>query len=303
MPKCEFCKKEFRYESKLVRHQNGKKKCNAPKKEYKCDICNITCKCPAELDRHLNTKRCKDKHIANHITNVQNNINNITNNINYNINQTQNNIYLTLQINGFEHTNLEVIQRSLFNWGLDHGPIHKNLKLIDKKFEYIDYDDDDYEYKDKKTVIKDIFDIIMVYFEKLNFNLSYEQNHNCRIIIFLKSQNSNFIEYHIIEFDSVTKQYSLHCIKFEFFIDRLLHLMERVNKKFEDDRFSKLLKFLNENKELILEDEQKIYIEDKLYKLYNDFQKMKTKNSSYDDLHKENEKLLNDCIIERNKML
>jgi hypothetical protein len=62
MHKCAYCKKTFKYDSLLIRHQNSKKKCTDPKKEYKCNVCNITCERPAELERHLATKRCQEKH-------------------------------------------------------------------------------------------------------------------------------------------------------------------------------------------------------------------------------------------------
>jgi transposase-like protein len=41
MYKCNKCNKEFKYESKLNEHSKRKIPCNAVKKEYKCELCNV----------------------------------------------------------------------------------------------------------------------------------------------------------------------------------------------------------------------------------------------------------------------
>jgi DNA-directed RNA polymerase subunit RPC12/RpoP len=48
MYKCLKCNKEFKYKSELIIHKNKKIPCDSPKKEYKCNACNVSFARPAE---------------------------------------------------------------------------------------------------------------------------------------------------------------------------------------------------------------------------------------------------------------
>lgn len=207
MYKCKKCKKEFKYNSWLIRHELS---CKKIKKEYKCEVCKIECKKPSDLTRHKNTKRCKEKHITY-------NISNINNNQTYNINNIQNNIHLTLQTNGFSNTNIEYIKEYDIKYILSNKGIENSIKMLEEK-----------EYIDKIFIIEQGFKSIIEIFKKLNFNLAHERNHNVKIFLFTKSERNNYIEYHLIEIDNTRQQYTLNFVKFEVFIKELLKLMIRI---------------------------------------------------------------------------
>lgn len=71
MYKCNKCKKEFKYESKLLEHKNRKLPCDQAKPDLECEICNLKFNCTAEKIRHNETKK--------HINKLKNKLNsNIT---------------------------------------------------------------------------------------------------------------------------------------------------------------------------------------------------------------------------------
>ena len=62
MSKCDLCDKIFPSPSKLERHKNNKKSCNATKESHNCEICKSKFDYKAHLDIHNKTK----KHINNY---------------------------------------------------------------------------------------------------------------------------------------------------------------------------------------------------------------------------------------------
>lgn len=72
---CLDCKKEFKYESKLIEHKKRKIPCNKVKEDLKCDICNINFVRPSHKKIHEKTKKhikyCKKNN--NRVDNVNDN--------------------------------------------------------------------------------------------------------------------------------------------------------------------------------------------------------------------------------------
>lgn len=97
MFKCVDCNKVFKYDSKLKEHQNRKISCIAPKKEYKCELCNVIFICPAEKLRHEKTKK--------HLTN--------TNNFNIKTEKIYSYEKLLEKYNKLENDNKELIQKNI----------------------------------------------------------------------------------------------------------------------------------------------------------------------------------------------
>ena len=290
---CDLCKKEFKYESYLNRHKNGIKSCISIKK-YECNVCNIKCTRPSELERHYNSARCKQKHITYNITNNDNSITNINDNSTHNINNIQNNIHLTLQTNGFSETNLDALRGRIFNEYIRDKHILDSVSMIK---EYSNEDKDEDYYMDKYFIFKNTFKTILEFFKELNFNLAYEKNHNCKIFLFAKSSISNFIEYHLLEIDNTHNQYNLNFVKYETFIDGLLKLMKRLNERYDNENFEILLNFIETNKKLLLTENIKTFIETELLTVYNKFKLEKEKTEL------ENNNLMEDVIKERQRLL
>lgn len=59
MYSCNLCNKKFTFQSKLNEHKNRLTSCVKIKNIFKCDLCNIICKCNAEIERHKLTQKCK----------------------------------------------------------------------------------------------------------------------------------------------------------------------------------------------------------------------------------------------------
>ena len=191
MPKCPLCNKCFPSESKLLAHKNRKKPCNMIDK-YECNDCNKIFKYKSKLEEHNKTKT--------HITNVTNNIqiaNNITNNFN-NIN----NYYMDVIMNAFEKTNLNKLSiTDIENIYYDN----RHLENIFKAFE-----DEGMVYPSNEYFVH-CFNYFIKIFTKLNFNIAYSENHNCRCISF-KRINTNVIEYQILSIDNITTNHKVACL-------------------------------------------------------------------------------------------
>ncbi len=292
MYKCNLCNKTFEYLSKLKEHNNRKIPCNLAKQSHKCTLCNVEFKHKSNLKQHNESKRhLTNNNITNNITNI--NDNSIDNSV-HNINNIQNNIHLTLQTNGFSETNIDALRGRMFNEYIKEDNIMDSIKMIN------DYNkenkDEDY-YMDKYFIIKNVFKTIIEFFKELNFNLAYEQNHNCKIFLFAKSSISNFIEYHLLEIDNTKKQYNLNFVKYETFIGGLIKLMYRLNERYENENFETLLNFIEINKKLLTTDNIKTFIENELLTVYNKFKLEKEKTEQ------ENNLLMNDAINERRRLL
>ena len=290
MNKCNKCNKDFKTKYNLDRHNNSKTPCNLKNLIYKCVECKKEFKYKSKLEEHKQTKN----HIItiNNITNNDNSVTNINDNSTHNINNIQNNIHLTLQTNGFSETNLDALRGRMFNEYIKEDHILDSVKMIK------DYSNEDKDYyMDKYLIFKNTFKTILEFFKELNFNLAYEQNHNCKIFLFGKSSISNFLEYHLLEIDNTRKQYNLNFVKYETFIEGLLKLMKRLNERYDNENFEILLNFIDINKKLLLVDNIKTFIETELLTVYNKF---KIENER---LEKENNNLMNGVIKERQKLL
>jgi len=105
MYQCNKCNKEFKYESKLIEHQNRKVSCDKPKEDLKCNLCNIKFNRPADKRRHENTKKHIDKILNTNYEEIHNNNTLINNNMeltNKNNELTKENIKLKNKINILE---------------------------------------------------------------------------------------------------------------------------------------------------------------------------------------------------------
>ena len=178
MYECNLCKKKFKYDSEFKRHKNKKNPCNIPKKEYKCEICNIIFVRPSEKLRHEQTKK--------HLTKISNsNVNNSFNTINsYN-----NLIQLTLNVNSFKTTDTTSIRKALIE---DIGEF-EYLKIISKK------------YLPDTEKVKMLFNSVLKILEELHFNLDIEENHNLKILLIFPGIKKKVYEYLILEINPETK--------------------------------------------------------------------------------------------------
>lgn len=70
MFKCTKCNKQFKFDSELTRHKNRKIPCNAPNKEYKCDICSVKFKCPFDKNKHEKTQKHINLQLNHNATNT-----------------------------------------------------------------------------------------------------------------------------------------------------------------------------------------------------------------------------------------
>ena len=255
MYKCLKCNKKFKYESKLNEHNNRKTPCNESKKEYKCNFCKVNFNCQTEKNRHEKTKK--------HINNI--NIFNNVNQANINGDNIQNIINLTLSLNPFSETSYEMIRNNLIN------DITNNLYLDtinNTKLSDID-----------KT--KELFKGIVELLEKVHFNLTYERNHNCKILLMFPGIKKSIYEYLILEIDSMTKNIFWKNLEYDTFIKEIINNFTRVNQYIKNDNFLEYLYFLETNilsnldNKIIL----KPYIEEELGKLYMNFNNNQKKDN------------------------
>ena len=250
--KCQLCKKEFTYPYLLERHKNNKNPCNKEKESTECKLCNITFPCLAKLERHNKSK----KHINNYNINIDNSTN-ITNNI-------TNNYYGGIIMNAFEKTDL-----SKLNIKDIENEYNNNINL-ENMFNAFELEEMIYP---SNNYFAHCFSYFIKIFSKLNFNIAYSENHNCRCISF-KRINTNLILYQIISIDNIANEYIWENITYNVFIEKFLELMQNIDNKFNDVNFKKVLEYVikYKNKYLVDDDACKIKIETNLLEEYNKFE-------------------------------
>ena len=246
---CNLCNKEFKYKSKLEEHKNRKTKCNIIKDNTNCDICNINFNFKSDLERHIKSK----KHI---------NINNIQINNNINI-KNFNNYYMDVIMNAFEKTNLNKLSIT------DIENIYYDNRYLENIFKA--FEDEEMVYPSNEYFVH-CFNYFIKIFTKLNFNIAYSENHNCRCISF-KRIDSNVIEYQILSIDNISNEYTWDVITYNTFIEKFLELMQNIYNKFNSENFKKILDYVNKYKSKFLLNDNacKIQIESNLLEEYNKF--------------------------------
>ena len=265
MPKCDLCDKKFPSESKLLAHKNRKNPCNSIKKSTECIICNINFTCFAKLERHNNSK----KHITNYNIQIANNITNNFNNIN---NYNNMDFRLDVILNIFEKTNVN----KLSNTEIENE--YYNTKHLENIFKEFEIENDMYPSNEYFIYC---FNYFIKLFTKLNFNIAYSENHNCRCISF-KRIDTNIIEYQVLSIDNITNEYTWDIINYNIFIEKFLELMQNINNRFKNNNLTKVLEYVNKYKsKFLLDDMCKVKLENNLLDEYNKFKQSK------EDIHKE----------------
>jgi hypothetical protein len=263
---CNLCNKEFKYKSKLEEHKNRKTKCNIIKDNTNCDICHINFNFKSDLERHNKTK----KHINNYNIQIANNItNNFTNINNYN---NIMNCHLDVILNIFEKTNVNKLSIT------DIENEYYDTKHLDNIFK--EFEDEGMVYPSNEYFIY-CFNYFIKLFTKLNFNIAYSENHNCRCISF-KRIDTNIIEYQILSIDNITNEYTWDIINYNIFIEKFLDLMQNINDRFQNNNLTKVLDYVNKYKsKFLLNDTCKVKLENNLLDEYNKFKLSK------ENIHKE----------------
>ncbi len=144
MFKCLNCNKEFKYESELIRHKERKILCNTPKKEYKCEICNINFVRLSHKNKHEKT----NKHI--------NNYNKINNTINNNMSYQNKNIEL-------EKLNIELQNKN--------KELQNKLNLLENKFNELE--NKNKELENKNNELNNKFNLLEKLSNKESNNTEY----------------------------------------------------------------------------------------------------------------------------------
>jgi len=265
MPECDFCNKVFPSNSKLLAHKNRKVPCNAIKKETECKVCNLNFKWPADLERHITS----NKHKNNYNIYIQN------------YNDYSTNIHIDNKIsiiNTFENTNISKIDNEFIQttYLIDNNIIEmfKEIEMdgcLSPRNEYFVY----------------CFNYFIKIFSKLNFNIAFNENHNCRCVSFTIS-NNNSVEYQILSYDIILKEYTWETIDYNIFIEKFLNLMQNIDDKYNNADFKKVLGYIKKYKHKYIKTKEemdankydpskycKISIETELLTEYNKFKKVK----------------------------
>ena len=252
MYKCENCNKEFKYESKLNEHKNRKNPCNKEKKEYNCEYCNINFTCYSNKNKHEKTI----KHINNYNKYIQNNVNgdNIAGD------QINNIINLTLNVKPFLESELVGLNNLL-------DDIVNNIYLE--------------EIKNKNGIknmnIPKLINGLILILEKVNFNVSFEENHNCKILLMFPGINKSVYEYLVLEVDPISKKMIWKRLEYKFFLIEIFKLCRKIGKKYTNENYLEYINIIQDqilDKNLLIHKE---YIESELNKLYINFNKNQEK--------------------------
>ncbi len=278
MYKCINCNKEFKYESELSRHKNRKIPCNNPKKEYKCEICNINFVRPSHKIIHEKTNK--------HIKNIQiyGNQNQIGNN-NINNNSFNNIIQLTLNVNSFKNTDTSYLRKA----------------VIEEIGEFIYIETMAKKYLQETDKVKILFDSVIEILERLHFNLDIEENHNLKILLIFPGIKKKVFEYLILEINPDTKEITWNSLTYEEILEKIFFHLYNLNNKLKNDNYDRFLCYLERyliNKKDIA-NELKPYIQSKLSEMYINFNQKQKKESR--DIKENIEEKVAEYITYRNQ--
>jgi hypothetical protein len=247
---CLECKKEFKYESKLIEHKKRKIPCNKLKENLKCDLCNINFVRSSHKLIHEKTKK--------HINNVEIQINGNQNNVNTHIGDIINNIInLTLQTKSFNDTDFSYLRK----WIIDDVGDDLYIKIMKKDFLC------------PQEKIKLLFCGTSDILDHLHFNLNNEDNHNLKILLMFPGFKKPIYEYLILEIEQDTNKIAWNTLIYEEFIKELFNHLTRMNETIKNENFEKYIYYL---KKYLIHDEEisvemKPFIENKLNDLYINF--------------------------------
>jgi|694.fasta_scaffold53113_3 hypothetical protein len=249
---CIKCNKEFKYESDYNKHKNRKTPCG-DKKKLNCQYCNVNFTCSSNQQKHEKTI----KHINNYNKYIQNNVNgdNIAGD------QINNIINLTLNVKPFLESELKGLNNLL-------NDIVNNIYL------------EEIENKNgiKNMNIQKLINGLILILEKVNFNVSFEENHNCKILLMFPGINKSVYEYLVLEVDPISKKMIWNRLEYKNFLIEIFKLCRKIAKKYTNENY---LEYLNILQDQILDKNvliHKEYIESELNKLYINFNKKQEKN-------------------------
>lgn len=259
MFKCKLCKKDFESKYKLTRHENRKTPCVKEEKKLNCKICNVKFRYNIEKTRHEKTT----KHIKNLTIHGNNNNINIQNGDHNTINNIMN---LTLNMTPFSNSRLDFIDAGFIGY-LDY--IYKFSCIEDKEYGIMSALD---------LTIEAMIDLL----EKVNFNLSFSENHNCKILLVIPNTNKNLYEYLILEINPNNKLYQWKNVNYNEFLEEIYKMMVRISEEdkikftIENIKFKKYIDFINKN--LLLNEKNKERFKNKIQnKLHQIYDKIKDK--------------------------
>jgi len=182
------------------------------------------------------------------------------------------NCHLYVILNVFEKTNVNKLSIT------DIENEYYDTKHLDNIFK--EFEDEEMIYPSNEYFIY-CFNYFIKLFTKLNFNIAYSENHNCRCISF-KRIDTNIIEYQILSIDNITNEYTWDIINYNIFIEKFLDLMQNINDRFQNNNLTKVLDYVNKYKsKFLLNNTCKVKLENNLLDEYNKFKLSK------ENIHKE----------------
>lgn len=259
---CNICNKELKSKNNLNKHKL------IHNKKIRCEVCNI--------DFRDNFNKTKHENTVKHKTNIQtqNNYHN-TGDVNY----INNIINLTLNVHPFNKTNFNLIKKhDIEMLLLDTDNIINNLHHIstfdnnDNEIKIIKPDENDF-----KILIK----LLLQIFKLTNFNINIEENQNCKILLFIETQSSKYLEYLLLNLNIQTNELNWDKLEYTQFIKEFVNLMKLFNNNIKLDNLTKILNIIDK---YFINDEQLIFllkkdIENELFSIYNKFiEEKETKN-------------------------
>jgi hypothetical protein len=127
--------------------------------------------------------------------------------------------------------------------------------------------------------IQKLINGLILILEKVNFNVSFEENHNCKILLMFPGINKSVYEYLVLEVDPISKKMIWNRLEYKNFLIEIFKLCRKIAKKYTNEYYLEYLNILQDqilDKKLLIHKE---YIESELNKLYINFNKNQEKNN------------------------
>ncbi len=202
MYKCLKCKKEFKFNSELTKHQKRKTNCDInDKEELFCSYCKIPFSCLYNKKKHEKTQ----KHINTY--NIQNS------NVQIGNNNLQNIIQLTLNTNTFTNSNVGLV--SNLSVELIYG-IYENV--INSKY-----------LATFQKAVRLFKEAVIFILDRLHFNIANTENHNLKILLMFPKIEKLVYEYLILEINKESNELVWNSISYEQLLDEIFNLLLSIN--------------------------------------------------------------------------
>ena len=98
----------------------------------------------------------------------------------------------------------------------------------------------------KNMNIPKLINGLILILEKVNFNVSFEENHNCKILLMFPGINKSVYEYLVLEVDPLSKKMIWNRLEYKYFLIEIFKLCRTIAKKYTNENYLEYINILQD---------------------------------------------------------